>query len=209
MCNGTMITVIDYGIGNLRSIEKAFEHVGANVLRTNRPDAIAQASHLVLPGVGAFGACIGEVRRQGLAQPILSAVQRGIPFLGICVGMQMLFDVGMEDGEHLGLAILPGRIERFRFPARSQRKVPQIGWNQVVPRNPSPLLAGIDAPAWCYFVHSYYAQPAKASDIVATTSYGPEFPSVVGRGTVYGVQFHPEKSQHTGLRILENFATLR
>ncbi len=203
-----MITVIDYGIGNLRSIEKAFEYVGARVLRSDRPEDIAQAGHLVLPGVGAFGACIAEVRRRGLTAPILDAVRRGVPFLGVCVGMQMLFDVGLEDGEHKGLGILPGRVERFAFPAPTGLKIPQIGWNQVIPRRTSPLLAGIGPTPWCYFVHSYHASPTTAADVLAITSYGIDFPSVVGHENVFGVQFHPEKSQRSGIRILENFASL-
>ncbi len=203
-----MITVIDYGIGNLRSIEKAFEHVGASVLRTDRPQDIARAERLVLPGVGAFGACIGEVRRQGLAGPIRNAVARGAPFLGVCVGMQMLFDVGLEDGEHAGLGILPGRVERFAFSNAVRLKVPQIGWNQLKLEHPSPLLAHVGPTPWCYFVHSYHAAPAHQRDVIATTSYGITFPSVVGRGNVFGVQFHPEKSQRSGLQILKNFASL-
>ena len=203
-----MVTVIDYGIGNLRSIEKAFEHVGAPVLRTDRAGDIAQAERLVLPGVGAFGACIDEVRRRGLTAPILDAVARGVPVLGVCVGMQMLFDVGLEDGEHAGLGILPGRVERFSFPNHLRLKVPQIGWNQLLAERPSPLLAHVGSAPWCYFVHSYKAVPVRKQDVIASTSYGVTFPSVVGHGKVFGVQFHPEKSQRTGLRILENFSSL-
>ncbi len=203
-----MITIIDYGIGNLRSIEKAFAHVGAMVLRTDRPEDIAAADHLVLPGVGAFGACIGEVRKRALAGPILESVQRGVPFLGICIGMQMLFEAGLEGGEHKGLGILPGHVRRLAFPNGVRLKVPQIGWNQVLAQHPSPLLAGTGPAPWCYFVHSYHAAPVHAGDIIATTTYGIEFPSVVGRDNIYGVQFHPEKSQRSGLRILKNFAGL-
>ncbi|MCH8961467.1 MAG: imidazole glycerol phosphate synthase subunit HisH [Bacteroidetes bacterium] len=223
-----MITIIDYGIGNLRSIEKAFQHVEAEVLRTDRAEDLARASHLVLPGVGAFGACIDEVRRRRPEQPILDAVDRGVPFLGVCVGMQLLFDVGEERGQHQGLGILPGRVVRFeRVHAREAAatctdeagdvdivaetqslKVPHMGWNNVVPRRKAPLLAGIEPGAYFYFVHSYHAVPATPDDVLATTTYGVDFPAIVARNNVFGVQFHPEKSQHNGLRILKNFAQL-
>ena len=223
-----MITIIDYGIGNLRSIEKAFQHVGAEVLRTDRPQDLAQADHLVLPGVGAFGACIDEVRRRNLEQPILEAVARGVPFLGVCVGMQMLFDVSEEMGLHRGLGILPGRVVRFAGVYAGEAvaagaldeeaeaggearplKVPHMGWNTLAPRYRSPLLDGLEAGAYCYFVHSYHAVPDNPDDVLATTTYGLDFPAIVARNNVYGVQFHPEKSQHNGLRILKNFSQMR
>ena len=203
-----MVTIIDYGIGNLRSIEKAFEHTGVRVLRTDSPEAVAAAEHLVLPGVGAFGACIAEVRRRGLVTPIRDAIDRGVPFLGVCVGMQMLFEVGLEGGHHEGLGTLPGRVERFSFSESSALKVPQIGWNQVEVRQDTPLLSGAGTAPWCYFVHSFRVIPADPGDVIATTAYGVDYASVVGRGNVYGVQFHPEKSQRSGLRILSNFAAL-
>jgi glutamine amidotransferase len=223
-----MITIIDYGIGNLRSIEKAFQHVGAEVLRTDRVEDLARANHLVLPGVGAFGACIDEVRRRRLEQPILEAVARGVPFLGVCVGMQLLFEIGEERGRHQGLGILPGRVIRFDgvyareaaavgveaaggagvAVAAPLLKVPHMGWNTVVPRRASPLLAGIEPGAYFYFVHSYYPTPTSPDDVLATTTYGVDFPAIVARNNVFGVQFHPEKSQHNGLRILKNFAHL-
>ena len=223
-----MITIIDYGIGNLRSIEKAFQHVGAEVLRTDRPEDLACADHLVLPGVGAFGACIAEVRRRSLEQPVLEAVARGIPFLGVCVGMQMLFEVSEEMGSHTGLGILPGRVVRFeRAYAREAvaagveeegtdkplaetpaLKVPHMGWNTLALRRPSPLLEGLEPGAFCYFVHSYHAVLANPEEALATTHYGLDFPAIVARNNVFGVQFHPEKSQHNGLRILKNFAHL-
>lgn len=218
-----MITIIDYGIGNLRSIEKAFQHVGAEVLRTDRADDLARADHLVLPGVGAFGACIDEVRRRNLEQPILDAVARGIPFLGVCVGMQMLFEVSEEMGLHRGLGILPGRVVRFAGVYAHETvasgaddeggearplKVPHMGWNTLEPRYASPLLDGIEAGAFCYFVHSYHAVPDTPDDVLATTTYGLDFPAIVARNNVYGVQFHPEKSQHNGLRILKNFSQM-
>ena len=217
-----MITIIDYGIGNLRSIEKAFERVGAEVLRTDHPDDLARADRLVLPGVGAFGACIAEIRRRRLVAPIREAVDRGVPFLGVCVGMQLLFDGSEELGEHEGLGLLPGRVVRFsgamepatittsfadEEPPTQPLKVPHMGWNTLSLQRESPLLAGLAPEAYVYFVHSYHAVPDHAEDVLATTSYGIDFPAVVGRDKVFGVQFHPEKSQHNGLRILENFAT--
>lgn len=217
-----MITIIDYGIGNLRSIEKAFERVGAEVLRTDDSDDIARADHLVLPGVGAFGACAAEIRRRGLVAPIQEAVDRGVPFLGVCVGMQLLFEVSQELGEHEGLGLLPGRVVRFagtmesaavaagfaeEEPSTLTLKVPHMGWNTLSIQQNAPLLAGLPKEAYVYFVHSYHAVPDHAGDILATSDYGVAFPAVVGRDNVFGVQFHPEKSQHNGLRILENFAT--
>lgn len=216
-----MITIIDYGIGNMRSVEKAFERVGAEVLRTDNPDDLARADHLVLPGVGAFGACANEIRRRDLIAPIKDAVDRGVPFLGVCVGMQLLFDSSDELGEHAGLGLLPGRITRFSGsmqPAlvgdtdpstpHSSLKVPHMGWNTLAIQQASPLLTGLAPESYVYFVHSYHAVPDHAEDVLATTSYGVDFPAVVGRDNVFGVQFHPEKSQYNGLRILENFAKI-
>ncbi|ARA92526.1 imidazole glycerol phosphate synthase subunit HisH [Rhodothermaceae bacterium RA] len=223
-----MVTIIDYGIGNLRSIEKAFEAVGAAVLRTDDPEALAQAERVVLPGVGAFGACADEIRRRGLEQPIRDAVAAGKPFLGVCVGMQLLFEVSEEMGAHRGLGLLPGRVVRFQGayePASAActaddgsagpveadvpvLKVPHMGWNTVAIQREAPLLRGLDDGAYFYFVHSYHAAPERPEDVLGLTTYGVPFPAIVGRNNVYGVQFHPEKSQRNGLRILENFAAM-
>ncbi len=203
-----MVTVVDYGIGNLRSLEKALEHIGATVHRTDSPNDIVKATHLVLPGVGAFGACINEVRRRGLEQPILSVIDRGGPFLGVCVGMQMLFTVGLERGEHAGLGVLSGRVIPFAYQDSSY-KVPHMGWNVISPRFASPLLAGLAQASRCYFVHSFHAEASDSGDVLATTEYGYVFPAVVARGNAFGVQFHPEKSQRVGLRILENFMRIQ
>ncbi len=205
-----MITIVDYGIGNLRSIEKAFLHIGVRVLRTGRPDDVAQAERLVLPGVGAFRACINEVRCRGLESPILDAVSRGIPFLGVCIGMQMLFDKSEERGPTHGLGILPGRVVRFQniLNGSQAMKVPHMGWNTLNVRRASPLLAGLGSDSYCYFVHSYYAEPEREEDVLAATTYGIDFPAIVARDNIYGVQFHPEKSHRTGLRLLKNFAGL-
>lgn len=208
-----MVTIIDYGIGNLRSIEKAFQHVDAEVLRTDDPEAIRTAERLVLPGVGAFGSCIDEVRSRALEPPIRAAIERGIPFLGVCVGMQLLFEVGEERGEHRGLGVLPGRVIRFdpeelRAESGEVRKIPHMGWNTVKMRRAHPLTAEIPDDSYFYFVHSFYARPENPEDVLGATRYGIEFPSIVQRNNVMGVQFHPEKSQTRGLRILQNFAAL-
>lgn len=222
-----MVTIIDYGIGNLRSIEKAFEAVGAEVVRTDDPDVISGAERVVLPGVGAFGACANEIRRRGLEQPIRDVVRAGTPFLGVCVGMQLLFDVSEEMGEHRGLGLLPGRVVRFEGafePAAcltdageagpvaiapdTRLKVPHMGWNTVAIDHESSLLAGLSDDPYFYFVHSYHALAERPGDVLGRTSYGVSFPAIVGRNNVFGVQFHPEKSQRNGLRILANFAAM-
>jgi glutamine amidotransferase len=214
-----MITIIDYGIGNLRSIEKAFEAVDADVIRSDRREDIDRADKVVLPGVGAFGACAAEIRRRCLVEPIHAAIESGKPFLGVCVGMQLLFDVGEEMGVHEGLGVLPGRVLRFDLVPVLQTatdeedwdrvlKIPHMGWNTIEPKHESELLQGLPEEAYFYFVHSYVAVPEAAKDVLASTHYGLEFPAVVQRNNVYGVQFHPEKSQQNGLRILRNFAEL-
>ena len=213
-----MVTIIDYGIGNLRSIEKAFEHVGAEVVRTDDAAAIASAERLVLPGVGAFGACAGEVRRRGLEAPIREAAGRGTPLLGVCVGMQLLFEESEELGRHQGLGLLPGRIVHFSrsmapvtedgAAPEQPLKVPHMGWNTATATRTSPLLEDLDAEPYFYFVHSYHAAPTHNGDVLATTTYGAAFPAMVHRNNVFGVQFHPEKSQANGLHILENFAAM-
>ena len=204
-----MVTIIDYGIGNLRSIEKAFERVGAEVVRTDDPQAVRDAERLVLPGVGAFGACIDEIRRRDLEGPIHDAIEAGTPFLGVCVGMQLLFDVGLEKGRHRGLGVLPGRVVHFHeAETADDLVVPHMGWNAIEPTRAHPFLNGVDEPAYVYFVHSFHAVADEEAHVLATTEYGHDFPSVVQHENVLGVQFHPEKSQSSGLRMLENFATL-
>lgn len=208
-----MLTIVDYGIGNLRSIEKAFQAVGTDVLRTDDPESIAAADRLVLPGVGAFGACIREIRSREVEEAIHHAIDRGVPFLGVCVGMQLLFEEGLEHGTHHGLGILPGQVVHFHQAATgaaSDLKVPHMGWNVLRPTRESPLLEGLDdaGEPFVYFVHSYHAVAADPSDVLATSDYGHPFPAIVQRDNVFGVQFHPEKSQYHGLRLLENFAAL-
>ncbi|MDY6877661.1 MAG: imidazole glycerol phosphate synthase subunit HisH [Chloroflexota bacterium] len=216
-----MIALIDYGAGNVRSVHKALGAVGAKVRLVREPDALLTAEKVVLPGVGAFGDCMVSLRRAGLADALRQAVERGQPLLGICVGMQVLFEEGEEMGHHTGLGLLPGRVVRFKFPAHSPRgrgpgqeqkgsgenpplKIPHTGWNQVKPVEANPLLHDLPAGAWAYFNHAYYCQ-ARPEHTLAVTDYGGPFPSVVGRGRVWGVQFHPEKSQWAGLHILRNF----
>ncbi|GAB4574340.1 MAG: imidazole glycerol phosphate synthase subunit HisH [Anaerolineae bacterium] len=201
-----MIAVIDYGASNLRSVMHALTHLRVDARVATSPDALQGARAIILPGVGAFGAGMDQLRARGFEAPVKAAVEAGVPLLGICLGMQFLFEVSEEMGQHTGLGLLPGRV--VRFPADLGLKVPHMGWNQLTPTRPSPLLAGIQAGDYTYFVHSYYCAPADDADILATTDYGLTFTAVVGRGNVYGVQFHPEKSQAVGLRILQNFVTM-
>jgi glutamine amidotransferase len=206
-----MVTIIDYGIGNLRSIEKAFEAVGTSVHRTDDPADVGSAERLVLPGVGAFRACIDEIRDRNLEAPILEAIEQGTPFLGVCVGMQLLFETGYEKGEHDGLGILPGYVAHFRevdADMPDDLTVPHMGWNAIEPTRDHPLLDDLGDTPYVYFVHSYHPVADADDDVLATTAYGHTFPSVVQRDNVFGVQFHPEKSQSAGLGLLENFATL-
>jgi len=201
-----MIALIDYGIGNLRSVQKALEHVGADVRLTEDPAVILAADKVVLPGVGAFGDGMKGLRARGLVDVVREVAARGTPLLGICVGMQVLFEVGEERGEHEGLGILPGRVKKFKIPNSKVQnlKIPQTGWNQIEPQQESPLFAGLPRGAYAYFNHGYYCA-ARPKDTLATTDYGGAYPSVVGRGRVYGIQFHPEKSQRVGLLLLKNF----
>lgn len=202
-----MIAIIDYGIGNLHSIERAFQHVASGVFRTDNSEAIHQADKLVLPGVGAFGACIHEVRKRNLEQPILDAISREVPLLGICVGMQMLFESSSEKGQHAGLGVLQGHVTELK-PHDSTLKIPHMGWNMVSPVRSSPLLNDLPVGANCYFAHSFFANETDPEEVIASTEYGGALPVVVGRSNVYGVQFHPEKSHNVGLQILSNFANL-
>ena len=200
-----MIAIVDYGIGNLGSVTKGLRHVGAETALSGDPDVVKAADALVLPGDGAFGATMDEIRGRGLAGPILDAVAAGKPLLGICIGMQVLFEESEEHGRHVGLGLLPGRVRRIPGPL----PVPHMGWNRVHRRQPHALLAGIEDGAHVYFVHSYFCD-APADVTIASTDYGLEMPAVVGRGHVLGVQFHPEKSQQVGLKMLENWvASLR
>lgn len=200
-----MIAIIDYGVGNLRSVEKAFEAVGAPAIITGDAGAIHEADRLVLPGVGAFGECARQLRESGLDQLVLKAARADKPILGLCVGLQLMFDEGHEFGVHKGLGIMPGRVVRF---PQSGPHVPQIGWNQIEETKPHPLLNGLVDGTYFYFVHSYHVEADDPSDVLGSTEYGIRYPSVCARGSVCGVQFHPEKSQNAGLRLLANFAAM-
>jgi glutamine amidotransferase len=197
-----MIALIDYGIGNLRSVEKAFNAVGAQVELTDDPAVIAAADQVVLPGVGAFGDGMAGLKERDLVEVIKTTVSRGTPLLGICLGMQLLFESSDELGAHTGLGMLPGRVKRF--PDLGQ-KIPQTGWNQVIIKRESPLIYGLEQGDYAYFNHSHYCEPALETDSIAVTDYGLTYASIVGRNWLYGVQFHPEKSQSVGLLILRNF----
>ncbi len=197
-----MIAIVDYGMGNLRSVQKAFEKIGATARIVPFPRDLEKARGIVLPGVGAFGQAMNNLRVIGWDVALRASVTRGMPLLGICLGMQLLFESSEEMGQHEGLGILPGTVKRFR----GKVKVPQMGWNQVHIRQPSVLLREVADGSYAFFVHSYYCAPSDKAMVLATTDYGIEFASVVGRGKVFGAQFHPEKSQSVGLKMLANFA---
>ena len=199
-----MIAIVDYGMGNLRSVQKAFEKIGATARIVPFPRDIEKASGIVLPGVGAFGHAMENLRMIGWDVALRDAVERGVPFIGICLGMQLLFESSEEMGQHEGLGILRGEVKRFS----SDLKVPQMGWNQMQIRQSNPLLRDVADGSYAFFVHSYYCAPRDPSIVLATTNYGIEFASVVGRDNVFGAQFHPEKSQSVGLKMLENFAAI-
>jgi glutamine amidotransferase len=201
-----MIAIVDYGMGNLRSVQKGFEKVGHQAIVTSDPAQVAAADKVVLPGVGAFEECVAELRRRELVKPVLNAIDAQKPFLGICLGLQMLFDVGYENGRHEGLGVLRGEVVRFDLP--DEYAVPHMGWNQLAIRRKAPILDGIADGTYVYFVHSYYVVPKDADVIATETDYGGPFCSMVWRDNVYATQFHPEKSQAEGLRILKNFAEL-
>jgi glutamine amidotransferase len=199
----TPIAIIDYGMGNLRSVQKAFERLGHVAEVTGDAERITRAPGVVLPGVGAFAACMTNLGAAGLVEPVKQVIRAGRPFLGICLGMQLLFDESEEFGPVAGLGILPGRV--VRFAADPERKVPHMGWNSVRIVRRAPELAGIEDGAYVYFVHSYYPVPREADVVATTTPYGQEFASSVVRDNVFACQFHPEKSQQVGLRLLDNF----
>ena len=201
-----MIAIIDYGAGNLRSAQKAFEHLGCAAIVTSDADVIARSPGVVLPGQGAFGSCMAGLRAAGLVEPTLAAIRSGRPFLGICVGMQLLFDESEEAPGVRGLGVFGGKI--VRFPRHPERKVPQMGWNQLRVVQRHPVLAGIDDGAYVYFVHSYYPVLTDPTVAATRTEYGVDYVSSVARGNVWAGVFHPEKSQQVGLRMLGNFVDL-
>ncbi len=207
-----MITIIDYEMGNLRSVEKAFEKLGFDARVSSNPDDLLATDKVVLPGVGAFRDCISNLRGGGFVEPLLQHVEAGKPLLGICVGMQMLFDESEEFGRHQGLGLIPGKV--VRFPAGMKEggerlKVPHMGWNNISLKKASPILSGIEDDSFVYFVHSYYCAAKNTDDVAASCRYGDvEFCASVWRDNVMATQFHPEKSQNVGLNIFKNFGTL-
>lgn len=202
-----MLAVIDYGAGNLRSVLHALNYLGVESIRVvHHPRDLQGAQKIILPGVGAFGAGMQKLREQGLVGPLKDALATGIPYLGICLGMQFMFEYSDEMGLHEGLGLLPGAVTRF--PALGPLKVPHMGWNELGPLRESPLLKDVPAGSFAYFVHSYYCVPADRQDALIEVDYGIRFTAAVARDNLYGVQFHPEKSQRTGLHILSNFLEL-
>ncbi len=210
-----MIAIIDYGVGNLRSVYKAFEHVaaplGIPVDIVTAPTDFLRWRAIVLPGQGAFGDSVDNLRAQGFEMPLLEAVQAGLPLLGICVGMQLLFDGSEEMGQHEGLHIIPGQVRRFADampdPATPERslRVPQIGWNQLHRRRDDPLIDQVAEGEYAYFAHSYYCDAADPQSVLTVTDYGIDYPSIVRYKNAWGIQPHPEKSHTVGLHILANF----
>jgi glutamine amidotransferase len=197
------VILIDAGTGNLRSVQKALENVGANVERTDDPKKVLTGKRIILPGVGAFGDFMSGLRQRGLEDVVRDIVKRGIPLLGICVGMQALFEIGEEMGDYKGLSLLEGKVARFAESLSV--KIPHTGWNQLEVQNDASLFDGINSGTYVYFNHSYYCQPKNSSDVIARTDYGLSYACAVRRENIFGVQFHPEKSQAVGLKILKNF----
>ena len=196
------VAIIDYGVGNLRSVEKAFAATGQEAIVTSNKVELQKAERLVLPGVGAFAACMSALHEYGLVDLVLERVKDGVPMLGVCVGMQMLFEGSEEFGKSEGLGLLKGRVRRFS----DDLIVPQVGWNRIHQNRQHALFSGIVDDSFFYFVHSYFCEPEDDELIVGETSYGRNYASVVASKNVCGVQFHPEKSQSVGLKMLANFA---
>ncbi|MCE5284375.1 MAG: imidazole glycerol phosphate synthase subunit HisH [Pelosinus sp.] len=201
-----MIAIIDYGMGNLYSVEKAFVSLGAEVLVTSDPKVIAGADKVVLPGVGAFGDCMENLKKYGLVETIKKVAASGVPFLGICLGLQLLFDGSEETPGVNGLGIFPGMVKKIVAP---ELKIPHMGWNSLEFRTSSPLFNNLPAQSYVYFVHSYHAAPEDKSIVTAVTNYGGDVTAAVGRNNIQAVQFHPEKSSSLGLSILRNFKELK
>lgn len=201
-----MITIVDYGMGNLRSVQKGFERVGSKAIVSRDVKDINSAEKLVLPGVGAFPECMKNLAKFGLVDPILGFLKSGRPFLGICLGLQLLFEESEEFGLNEGLKIIPGKVKAFS--RNMGLKIPHMGWNQVIFKKEVPIFNGIDDGSFFYFVHSYYVEPTMTTDIACETEYGVTFTSAIARDNIFALQFHPEKSQGNGLQILRNFSTI-
>lgn len=198
-----MTVIIDYGMGNLRSVQKAIETVGESATITSDPDRVRAASRVILPGVGAFADAIAELNRSGLAEAFREAVESGKPCLGVCLGLQLLFDESEEDGIHRGLGLIPGRVVRFK--SSEGLKIPHMGWNTLKISNPIPILRDLGDSPSVYFVHSYHAIARDAENVAAWSDYPEPFAAVVCKDNLTACQFHPEKSQRVGLRIYANF----
>lgn len=204
-----MITIVDYSVNNLRSVQKAFEHLGHQTLVTSDPREIARAERLVLPGVGAFGAAMANLRAKRLAEPLIEAVSKGTPLLGVCLAMQLFFDWSEELGLHSGLGLLPGKVEKL--PESPGLKIPHMGWSALsfgLQKSSPRLFEGLEEGAMVYFVHSYRVIPDEPACVSATARHGEEFPAAIESGNLFACQFHPEKSSAAGLKILDNFARL-
>lgn len=199
----TQVAIIDYGVGNLRSVEKAFAATGCEAIVSGDETELRHAQRLVLPGVGAFGACMKALSERGFDRLVCERAREGTPLLGVCVGMQLLFDESDEFGATSGLGLLRGRVRRFE----NDLVVPHIGWNRIHRKRPHGLFEGVADGSFCYFVHSFYCEPADDEVVAGETEYGARYASVVARENICGVQFHPEKSQDVGLRMLKNFGT--
>lgn len=201
-----MISILDYGMGNLRSVNKAFDSMGFSSVVTADKNIIIESEGLVLPGVGAFGDCVKNLRKADLIDVILDYISIGKPFLGICLGLQVLFEESEESPDQKGLGLIKGKVVRFNFSKDQGLKVPHMGWNQINIARESTLLNGIPQNSWFYFVHSYYPIPQEDGVVAITTNYGSEFTAAIQKDNIFACQFHPEKSSDQGLRLLKNFA---
>lgn len=202
------LVIVDYDAGNLRSVEKAFAHVGVTATVSRDPKKVSQATSLVLPGVGAFADCMANLKKYNLVDPLKNFIAEGKPFLGICVGYQLLFDKSEEHGDNEGLGILRGKCVRFEFDPSVRLKIPHMGWNQVRYQKSGKLFEGIDSGTDFYFVHSYYPVPEDDNIVTSSTDYGIKFASSIEKENIFATQFHPEKSQQAGLKLVRNFAKI-
>jgi glutamine amidotransferase len=206
-----MIAIVDYGMGNLRSVERALQHVGGDARIVSTAGELAMAEKIVLPGVAAFGDAMDQLKAQRLVEPVIRAIKSGTPYLGLCLGLQLLFDVSYENGEHHGMGLLPGKVVRFELDQRISGQslhIPHMGWNQIRCERPCPMLNGLVGNEYMYFAHSFHVVPLEDDLTITTTDYGYNFTSAVWYRNIFATQFHPEKSQSAGLKMLENFVRL-
>ena len=206
-----MIGIIDYEMGNIRSVQRALERAGGDVQLVTGPDQLARADKIVLPGVAAFEDAMAQLRSQELLEPIVQAVRTGTPYLGFCLGLQLLFDVSYENGEHRGMGLIRGKVVRLNvedYPSDPPLRVPHMGWNSIDWDKPCPMLEGIESGSHVYFAHSYHVVPDDENLVATSTEYGYSFTSAVWKDNIFATQFHPEKSQSIGLRLLENFVKM-